>query len=396
MKFPILPLFTVFFFLSSCAQEPSNTANQGFDANGYQQTSFGSENQFPDSNPNGAQVHVADQRQNTLKTSSASTIVWYPVKDNKTGMTASKIPMPSTWKVKTATQDDPSVIKGPQGFKSYNYAGQSYIYTQDQFMAQSYSQAGVQMKAPMDVATLVEQEIIRPAAQQGVTALKNYYLPELANADQNYNAQLYGSQNFQTQFAAYVTEWKDKDGKLSMSIVRYNSCTSMGTAYWGYTVCGMEADHSYYEQAKKEYINALVKTKHNPAQIARYNANEKAKEQQSWSQHNQRMATNKQAFDASQQAYRTRQEASDIQMQGWKSNNAIQEQGQSNYINSINETQVVTDPNNGQSYQVEAGANQTWMNGNGEYIQSNDYFYNPNTDPNADQYNWEESEGWDD
>jgi hypothetical protein len=395
MKFPILPLFTFFFFFSSCAQE-ANTTNPRFDANGYQQASYGSENQFPDSDPNEAQTDRVKQVQNTQQSSSESTIVWYPVRDSKSGMISSKIPMPSTWTVKTATQDDPSVIKGPQGFKSYNYQGQNYMYTEDQFMAQSYSQAGVQMKAPIDVASLVQQEIIRPAAQQGVRALKNYHLPELAAVDRNYNSQLYGSQNSQSFFDAYVTEWKDKDGKLSMSIVRYYSATSMGMTYWGYTVSGMEANDSYYEQAKTEYINALVKTKQNPKQIAQYNANERAKEQQSWSQHNQRMASNQQAFEASQQAYRTSQEASDIQMQGWKNNNTIQEQGHSNYINSINEVQVVTDPNNGQSYQVEAGANQTWMNGNGEYIQSNDYFYNPNTDPNVDQYKWEDTGGWDD
>lgn len=393
MKYPILPLFTVFFFISSCAQEPSNSHDGSFDSETYQ--SSGNENQ----NQSNASYAVSntEANPNTQMPTSASEFIWHKVKDQKTGMTSSKIPMPVTWKVRIPTKEDDSNMTGPSGFKAYSYPGQQYMFTQDQFMAQSYSQAGVQMRVPMDIATLVEQELVPVLQKEGVQLISKYKLPALAAADRNYNSQLYGFQNFQSGYDAYVCEWKDMDGNPSMSIFRYYNQTSMGMSFWGYSINAMEADPSYYEQAKKEFVNALVNTKYNPAQIAQFNAREKAKEQQSWSQHNQRMGNNQRNFDASQQAYRTRQQASDIQMQGWQNTQNMQDQGHSNYINSVNETQVVTDYNNGQTYQVDAGANQTWMNGNGESIQTNDYLYNPNLDPNANQYNWENTDDdWDD
>lgn len=45
---------------------------------------------------------------------------------------------------------------------------------------------------------------------------------------------------------------------------------------------------------------------------------------------------------------------------------------------------------NGNSYQVDAGADQYWMNSNNEYIMSNDAFYNPNADNSVNNYDWQE------
>lgn len=388
MKSPILPLAILLFFISSCSQETGSSSNEGADVSMHEQ--------MPYADMDGEATHNGGRFQGQ-QTRTSSDIVWFEQKDQMTGMVSFQFPGPSTWRQKTATQEDPSTMIGPSGFKAFDYAGQTYFHFQDQFMTQSYVQAGMQVKAPVDVETAFAQDILPIARKEGATLLNTYHWAELAEVDRNYIAQLHGAQNFRSHFDTFVAEWKDKEGKPSISIMRYynRKATISAMTVWGYSVFVMEADPDYYPQAKKEYFHALLNTRPNPAYIAQYNANERAKEQQSWSQHNQRMAANQRAFDASQQAYRTRQQASDIQMQGWQNSQNMQDQGHANYINSINETQVVTDPNNGRSYEVESGANQTWMNGNGEYIQSNDYLYDPNMDPNTNNSNWQDTDDWD-
>lgn len=61
-------------------------------------------------------------------------------------------------------------------------------------------------------------------------------------------------------------------------------------------------------------------------------------------------------------------------------------------IDSIRGEQSMRDPNTGQTYKVESGSDQYWKNDQGEYIKSDDKFYNPNRDPNVNKQDWNEME----
>ena len=80
----------------------------------------------------------------------------------------------------------------------------------------------------------------------------------------------------------------------------------------------------------------------------------------------------------------------DAIMSGWRERNASSDRQQANTIDGIYERTNVQDPTTGQQYKVQAGANQYWMNNNGEYISTQLHDYNPNLDDNINQQKWQQ------
>src|SRR5690606_3500115 len=131
---------------------------------------------------------------------------------------------------------------------------------------------------------------------------------------------------------------------------------------------------------------------YNRQEIDAYNRAEAAKANQSWATHNQKMQNNQAAFDARQRTHQSSVDAwNKSSMDAYNSRSASQDRMQDQTINSIYERENVTDPNNGQQYKVEGYSNQYWMNGQGEYIPSDNSLYNPNLDPEYNNQNWEEA-----
>ncbi len=230
------------------------------------------------------------------------------------------------------------------------------------------------------------------AQQTGSKFIKQYPLPQIARADKSYGDQLYKVGQAQTNYQAAASEWEDGKGNRAMIVVHYTENSGAGSVYWGYYVQVIGSKASDFENAKSIYLNALANTQYNPQHIAAYNQREAAKSNQSWSAHNQKMKNNQANFEAQQRAHQSSVDAwNKSSMDAYNSRSASQDRMQNQTINSINETQNVTDPNNGQTYQVEGYSNQYWMNGQGEYIPSDNSLYNPNMDNDVNNQNWEEA-----
>lgn len=135
-------------------------------------------------------------------------------------------------------------------------------------------------------------------------------------------------------------------------------------------------------------INSMINTRINPEwQQTRYQLDYQ-RSSTSQMQHNQNMANQRAIAEAGTIRHRENMDALDQSMNSFRERQKIQDQGHENRINAIHERTTVTDPNTGESYQVEAGSKQYWGNGMGEYIRSDDLFYNPNMDPNLNNQNW--------
>lgn len=77
-------------------------------------------------------------------------------------------------------------------------------------------------------------------------------------------------------------------------------------------------------------------------------------------------------------------------MSGWKEKNASSDRNQERTIDGIYEQTNVQNSETGQTYKVTAGANQYWMNNNGEYISTKLNDYNPNLDDNMNEVKWQQ------
>ena len=313
--------------------------------------------------------------------------------DTKTNMVMSEIPLPSDWKIIKKTSPEQPIIEGPNGIKVYDFAGKMFSYSDDPYMQQIYQQSGQPMRRPPGIEGIIKEDLVPLAQENGLKYVRHYLLPELAAKDQAYNARLYKVMPSQESFKVLATEWKDGEGKPSMLVLHYSESLAQGMLIWHYYGNFLKAPAPHFKQAKKDLIYGLLNTRHNPKQIQAHNQMEAQKAQSSNAAHQRKMQNNQANFEASQRAITNSNNAVNKSiMDSWNNSNAASDRSHDRYMNTVREENTVYNPGSGQSYQVESGSNQYWMNNGGEYIPSNDTLYNPNMDPNVNQSDWQEAE----
>jgi len=113
----------------------------------------------------------------------------------------------------------------------------------------------------------------------------------------------------------------------------------------------------------------------------------------SWAEHEQRMRQNWASFEASQRAFQNRSQAAhDALMEGWQARNAASDKAHERFVDTITERTQVVNPETGQHYKVDSGANEYWMNSDGEYIGTRLPDYDPNLDEALNERKWEKLE----
>lgn len=320
-------------------------------------------------------------------------VVMHPVTDPNTGMVSQQVPLPASWKMTQATQANEPAITGPGGVKVFYWAGETFTYSNDPFLQQTYQMAGVPMRYPVDIGTYVQQDVAQAMGNKGMRLVKQYPLPQIAASSQAYASKLYRSEPSRDQYLAMGTEWTDAQGEPTFMIVNMMVSEGQNSVFWATNMQVVSAEKDAIASAKAALIYSILNTQYNPQQIAAFNASQQQKNSQSQAQFNARMQDNKRNFDQRQATTRSTNEAVNKNMMDSYNyrmhvNEEIQ-RGESNYLNDEN---TVRDNNTGERYQVQTGAEQYWMNNNQEYIPSNDQFYDPNLDQNVNDQQWQEVE----
>lgn len=312
----------------------------------------------------------------------AGKVVMHTVMDTQRNIPMYQIPLPDNWKIVTPkSAEEPNII-GPNGIKVYYRSGGSYVFSQDPYMQQIYAQSGQQMRQPINAQLIVEQDLKPTLSQHGLTLINIQPLPEIAQRSQAYSNKLYKSVPSQQYFDAVGSEWKDDKGNTAFIIVDQMISNGQGSVFWYYSLKVIEAPNEHIEEAKHAFIYGVVNTQDNPAQIQAYNLSEQQKSAQSWQQHNARMKQNQQNFERQQALHRSTTDAINRSInETYRNQDAASDRAQEQYTNVIRDESTVTSPYDGEQYQVESGADQYWINNDGEYIYSEDPNYNPNADP---------------
>ncbi|MEM6708992.1 MAG: hypothetical protein AAF648_09430 [Pseudomonadota bacterium] len=307
------------------------------------------------------------------------------------GMVSVKMPFPESWQVHTQRPNGSPSITGPQGLKIYDFPPVSFMYTNDPQMQQVYGQSGQQLRPMPDLQTLIQQDVVPWASQQGLTLVRNYEVPEVQRIDDWYQRQLFQAVPMQKRHAALGIEFKAQDGSPFFLLMHIGESQSAGLQTWFYYSNGLQADGAYFEQAKQQFIYALANAQYNPMQIQAYNQREAQKSGQSWAAHNARMRSKQASFEATQRAIVDANNAvSDGMMSSWRERNAMQDRSQSQFVDAMAERTTMVDPSSGQAWEVDSGANNYWINQDGEYFTTEDYNYNPNVDPSMYDQQWQQ------
>lgn len=310
---------------------------------------------------------------------------------DQNGVISAVMPMPASWKfTRAGRQGDPS-ITGPNGIKVTDYPAKNFMINYNPSLQQSYNMAGQRMRAFPGVEQLVQQDFVPGAQQQGYQLVKYYEIPEVSKMDKWYSDQLFKAMPSRSDVVAIGTDWKNAEGKSYFMLIHLNVSTSNAMQTWWYMASGLEAEQEYFDAARRQLIFSLANMRYNLEPIAKYNQQEAQRVGQSWAAFNQRMAQNQAAFEASQRAFVNKSNAiNDAIMNGWRERNAASDKQQERTVDAIYERTNVQDAETGERYKVTAGANQYWMNNNGEYISTQMNSYDPNLDDNMNEQRWKQ------
>jgi len=308
------------------------------------------------------------------------------------GMVSAIMPFPSSWKIgQVNSSNEGASITGPNGVKVTDFPARNFMNNYNANLQQAYEQGGQQMRGMPGIEQLIQEDFVPWAQNQGMVLEKFYEIPEVSKMDKWYSDQLFKAMPSRSDIAAIGIDWKKNDGAQSFMIVHLNVSTSNDMQNWYYMASVLESNADHFEVAKKQYIFALSNTRYNLQPIMTYNQQEAQRVGQSWAAHNQRMAQNQANFEASQRAFINKSDAiNDAIMNGWREKNASSDRNQERFIDGVYERTNVENTETGQQYKVAAGANQYWMNSNGEYISTRLNDYNPNLDQKMNEVKWQQ------
>ena len=401
----IYALLAILLF-ASCGNSTSETVYDEFGNEAYNQQdqqSFGQNNGGYQQNNQGQQQNNQRMQQgnnnqqgqqgNFNNASSNGGKKGHQLKDPSTGTTFATFPIPNSWQ--PTTGDKLIYLEGPNGLKIYNDMSNFFYYSNDSGYNQFMKEIGNQVKPTMTVDQLINQELVPSAKKEGSRLVKKYPMQQLANTDRRIDAMYYKSTPEQANFQAIVTEWEDNNGTKSVIVIKHKvSNYGQGRLGWGYSYSGMESNASSFEQAKQDFLFALINIKVNPQYIQMANQKNQQANQQQMAGHQQRMNDIKQFGENNTKAFNARSQANDMRHNSWRAGQDSSDRMQRNTINSINEVSTYQDQS-GNTYEVDGYHNQVYTNGS-EVITTDDYNYNPNGDTNVNGTNWEQMDATDD
>ncbi len=387
----IYTLLAIFLF-ASCGNSTSENQYDEFENENFKNYENSRPNEFAQ-NEGGYQQNNAGENQQRQNNGGKK---MHQLKDPSTNAVFGTMPIPTSWR---AVQGDKELFfQGPGGIKVFNDFGGFFQYSNDQGYNQMLKQQGTQVKRPMNMEQTFTTIFLPQAQKEGARMTNKYPLPQLAARDRKNDARYIKTSPGRSNFEAMVIEFESNDGNKTVVIAKHQMVDyGQGLQGWGFTYSAMECSASVYEQAKQDFLYAMMNIEINQQHVQRMNQKTQQATQQQLAGHQQRMNNIKSFGEQNTRNFNARSAASDAQYNSWKSGQVSSDRMQTNTINSINEVSTYRDAS-GNNVQVEGYYNNVYSNGNGEYIGTDNYNYNPNSDTNVNGANWEQmnatGDGW--
>jgi len=338
----------------------------------------------------------------------------YSFKDPKSGLLVSIAEYPSDWEVlsKAEYKNDPNIpafryqIKDNDGMQAFNTPLKLNYAGSDRQYEQMMRNMGVKnVRSLMAPQQLVQYEIAPKLQGKGFSFDSARAFPELEQKSRK-EAQ----KNMATPIELSITGtiWQNTNGQKALVILNYAkmsqaSANGQSIIAWMYSTDVLISNEDEFDTNVADFIETNLETKPTP-EWDNYMANLTAKRQeetrrqtqasnarmqQSAIAHQNRMAQKQASFNAHQQKMQGIWDAQDASHASFMNRNfgSGSSSGQQSFVNMIHGEETVTHPN-GNNYQIESGAKQTWMDNDGNYINSNDLFFNPNADNSLNNREW--------
>lgn len=372
----IIFILSALFLFNACG---NNESNYETDIDFQEETFAQNQDEQPYTNVN----------QSYNKTEEVKGLKAYTVMSKQFGIPFAQIPIPNSWNKSNNTQEN-ILFENTNGVKVYNEYFQSFTYSNNPQMNQIAQQQGRKVQQIKPVQQVIEQDLKPYLESQGIRFVKQYPLPQLAQLDKQFDSALFKATPEQKQYQCMVTEWTDNKGNLSLGIIRYFITQySIGGYDWGFTLNSMEAPQNLFEEAKKDYLNALLNIQYNPQWIQTNNQYYAQMAQQGNATHQRNMAAIKAQGQAILNNGNTYSSILDSNHESWKRRNGMTDAGQSAAVNGIWERRNMSDQS-GNTYEIQGYDSNVWLNNNNEYIGTDNSNWNPNVDQMTNDQQWQQ------
>lgn len=313
---------------------------------------------------------AAYQRVSTYEVSSGSSnVVMQELRDPQTGRVNIYMPLPADWEVSG------NGIEGPDGVTLQEFPGGSFNWQQRQINS---------------IDQIIQQDIQQLIQRNGAQFLRTIDLPDVAQRDERLGSQYWSPNSTRRTFQAKGVEVRDAEGKPVLLVVHHTQTHGpYGVAHNFYYLHALTSTDERYETDKEIVRFALANQQSNPEAVMAFNQ----KEQQAYIQRQHlfdaRMRQAWNHFNAWNKAHvETWNDISESSMASWRRQEAMRDAGQARTVDGILERERVVDPQSGRQLDVDAGYKYYYTNGQGDWIGTNDEFFNPARDPNLNHQEW--------
>lgn len=314
-------------------------------------------------------------------------IKYLEVKDQKLNMTMMMFPIPISWKEDPAGQYS---MTGPEGVKVHKAQSNNFAYSNSPFADPALLQLMGEIRPPVSMDEYIDQDLLPTLDQKGLELMRIYSIPQYTEWLWAFDQLMFKYGPRDKFIETRGIELKDRENNPYFLVAKHEITNDGYSIAWNVVYTIVQSNKNNFQSTKIAFINSLINCRINPEwQQTKYQIDSQ-QSALSQMQHEQNMATQRAMARAGTARHRENMDALDRSMESFRERQRIQDQGHENMINTIHERTTIADPYSGTRYQVESGSNQYWGNGMGEYIRSDDLFYNPNQDLNLHRQNWTE------
>ena len=322
-------------------------------------------------------------------------------RDARTGIVVNTAEYPASWDViskpiYTMDQKFPTFliqIEGPNHLHTFNTPIKPYISYQNPQTYQFMTNATyANMHRPlMSNQAILQEEIQGRMLQSGFTYVGNQKMSRI----ENYLREQIAKQGSNAYLDMLSTVWKNAQGQKAMvsitKIAMQQPLSSMDImTLWFYSIDYVFVDSDQFDKTINQLEESVVTSTHNPEWKQYVNTLIQQRARQSAIQHQQNMANRQASFEAHQRKMQGIWAAQDANHAAFMNSNfgPGSSTAQREFVNMINEEETVYNPLTQETYQVNAGSLEYWMDSDGNYIQNNNLFYTPNGDINLNNREW--------
>lgn len=313
------------------------------------------------------------------------------IRDPKTGRITSYFPLPSDWKLVTTAAGDEG-MDGPDGISVHFTSPESYFFNVDPYLAQM---GGKVVANPVPLASIFRDRVAPQIQKQGGQLINQYSLEETARSSHKKLQSALSRSRLQF-YGIHASEWKHPDGTQSLILISQGIMHAQAGSNWWVSFTEVEAPSQSFSEAKDRYLFAIANwqpdqqtAQAHAANLGRMEAESQERLRRNAVAFNDKMRRNEAAFQERQRSHKSTYDAiNSSSMESYRDRSNSQDQLRNMENNMIHEEQSAANPWGGESFQVQAGYQDYYMNLQGEVIGSNDVNFQPNTHRDFNHTQW--------